>query len=244
MQQNHQTERDKSLLRLQRERNELQRRRRQMVPIDPPIQRGWVRRWRLTRIAKLRGDADVLRTILAGINTRQYCWRRSFKPGKRAPRRQHVTGQGFRVLHEWDWHRLGWPEGWKYLYFRRTETIGWQKQRVVNYILLREEFFELYTERHFIREMRLHQPEVDSRLSEIEAELGADGTGRLNNLTGSRWRRWCSDNRRRRERATIDRRRIRLALLGDWEAERIRSLYGFRIPSASPKAWPVIFMPA
>src|SRR6185295_12895690 len=125
--------RDKQLLALGRESRALFKESKVQVPIDPPIQRGWVRRWRLTKAAQGRPDAPVLLTILSGINTEVHFWRRNFKPGrgrKDLLRRHILTGQTLRVLHGWEWHRLGWPAAWRHQYFLAQEALSWSKQKV------------------------------------------------------------------------------------------------------------------
>ena len=233
MQKNHHTDRDKRLLRLNRERRALLILRRQKVKIDPPVQRGWVRRWRLTQRSQLRQDAAVLSTLLSALNSERFFWRRNFRRGKHARRRWKETSQELRVLHEWEWVRLGWPEIWKERYFRLHMTTGWGGRWAVTYSFIREDCFELYTDRHFITELPLLQPEVESRLEEIEAAIGFDGQNRLNHLTGGRYRHGPDDRQRYRER--FDRRRIRLALLGDWEAERARTNtpFSLSLPSST-----------
>ena len=227
MQRNLHTERDKTMLRLERERKQLRRQRDQMVPIDPPIQRGWLRRWRLTARAKLRIDVPVLATILAAINTEQHFWRRSFKRGKHARRRKfyQIPNQSPRELHEWDWQRLGWPEKWKQPYFRRRESTGWGGRHVVTYRFFRDDLIEFYTERHLISKLPLHQPEVERRYAEVEDALGHCGSLRLDSLHG-RGKYHCSSHH---DRENALRRRdeslIRRALLGDWEAEKNRLTY-------------------
>jgi len=221
MQKNQHSEHDKFLLRLNRERRALSILRRQKVKINPPVQRGWVRRWRLTERAKMRQDADVLAILLSALNSERFFWRRNFRRGKHARRGWHETSQSLRVIHDWQWDRLGWPEEWKERYFRRQETTGWGGRPAGTCTFIREECFELYTDRHFITELPLLQPELEGRLEEIEAAIGFAGQNRLNHLTGGRYRHGPDGRLRYRER--LDRRRIRLALRGDWEAERARS---------------------
>ena len=236
MHRNHHTERDKFLLGLNRERRALSILCQQKVKIDPPVQRGWVRRWRLTQRSKMRQDAEVLSTLLSALNSERFFWRRNFRRGKHPLRRWHETSQDLRVLHEWEWVRLGWPEIWKERYFRRHETAGWGGRRVVTYSFIRADFFELYTDRHFLTELPLHQPGLESRLEELEAAIGFDGQNRLHHVTGGRYRHGPDERQRYRER--LDRRRIRLALLGDWEAERVRKPPVFPQPSFVHQIFP------
>ena len=68
MKRNLQNERDKALLRLDRERTFLRLRNQEKVRIDPPVQRARVRRFRLTQRAQQRPDAPALAAILTELD--------------------------------------------------------------------------------------------------------------------------------------------------------------------------------
>ncbi|HYF35091.1 MAG TPA: hypothetical protein VD994_07385, partial [Prosthecobacter sp.] len=105
---------DKRLLALHREDRKLRPLQRHLVPSHPPIQRGWVRRWRLTAEARNRHDAEALDIVLAQVNTEQFHWWRSFEYGKhRRPGKKLIPlSQGFSTLCDRTWRDLGWPQEW------------------------------------------------------------------------------------------------------------------------------------
>ncbi len=210
--------RDKQLLALNRESWTLHKERTVKVIIDPPIQRGWVRRWRLTKAAQSRPDAAVLLTILSGINTEVHFWRRSFKPGKGRKdryRRHILTGQALRVLHEWEWYRLGWPTAWRHRYFREHEALSWSKQKVTILTFFLEGIFELYTDRHFVFQLPVLNAAAESRTAEIDSAIRRIGQFRLDWLMDLRRSRWPDRNLRQKELRQIHRRIMRRALRGE-----------------------------
>ncbi len=207
---------DKRLLALFRETNQLYRRQREWVPLDPPIQRGWVRRWRLTAAALKRSDAKALQAILLRVNTQHFHWRRSFEYGKHRRGKMITLNQGFLKLHEGIWKRLGWPEDWK-KYFRRRFRYGCDLRQPTWLKFDRRDLVELHIERHFIWRAVILDPEVESRLHEIDGTLGFEGRLRIYYLIGAR--NWKDPNHRHRQADRIAQKRIRAAMAGDTEAE-------------------------
>jgi hypothetical protein len=181
--------RDKKLLAFFKELKRLGKIKDTMKPVDPPIQRGWVRRWRLTKTASLREDAPVLRTILSVINTEVRSWRRSFKPGKRWDRSaaRHITGQTLREITAWEWRRRGWPTDWQTHYFQRHDVAHRSSElKVLRFTFRLDDVFELYVERYFVIEMRTLDPAVESRTAQIESAFGPAEWGRIAWLHGNR----------------------------------------------------------
>ncbi len=218
MQRDHRFYADKQLLALNREFRALQKQCTVRVPIDPPIQRGWVRRWRLAKVAQSRPDAAVLLTILSGINTEVHFWRRNFKPGKGRKdrfRRHILTGQALRVLHEWDWRRLGWPVAWRHRYFRSHETLSWSKQKVTILTFRLEGIYELYTDRHYLFDLPVLNSAAESRTAEIESAVRRIGEFRLERLMDSRRAHWPGADLRQCELRQIHVSIIRNALRGE-----------------------------
>ena len=106
---------DKHLLRLDRERRELWRRRYVRVLLDQPIQRGWRRFHVLTARAEKRADQDVLRALLEFIGSVQLRKSPDFRNRRGSGRRRRYVEieQPLRELTvgEWDGRRL--PEVWQ-----------------------------------------------------------------------------------------------------------------------------------
>ena len=191
------------------------------MEVDPPIPRGWVRHWRLTAKAKSRHDAQILEIILREIDNSRYHWRKSFVSGKRRIRKMIENTQNLRGVREHHWKRYGWPEDWKKYFQKSWVDVGKSDETCV-YRICREDLFELFTERHYIRHVRVVDCEAESRLTELKQHLSADGRRcRLERLLDCRWR-WDCDPRQKKLNRLAEL-RIRKALGGDWEAEVTRS---------------------
>jgi hypothetical protein len=114
---NHQFYHDKSLLGLEREDKALNRRLRTVVTIDPPVQRGWVRRWRLAKWAKRHPQRQLFEEILQEVQTEQRMTIRPSAWAIRQRRKLHITGQGFQRISAARWNRLKWTSSHR-AYFR------------------------------------------------------------------------------------------------------------------------------
>ncbi len=217
---NQQTLRDKKLLAIHRERRALWKRQRQTIEINPPIPRGWVRHWRLTSKARNRHDVSILKTILLAIDNHRFHWRKSFESGRRRRRRMVENSQNLSGIREHRWTQLGWPEEWK-KYFRKIVVNIGRPDQTFAYKILREDLFELFTERHYIRRVRVIDPELESREAELNQYLNATGlVHRLDRMLDCVWKR--GPDPRQRKLTHIAKRRIHKAYQGDWEAEARR----------------------
>lgn len=217
---NQQTVRDKKLLAIHRERRALWKRHRHTVEIDPPIPRGWIRHWRLTAKARNRHDAPILKAILQVIDNRRFHWRQSFESGRRRRRKMVENSQPLSGIREQRWKQLGWPDEWK-KYFRKVPVNVGRPDQTIAYKILRDDLFELFTERNFIWRMRVIDPELESREAELNRYLRTSGQGhRLNKILDSVWRR--GPDPRSKKLARLAQRRIRKACEGDLEAEARR----------------------
>ena len=99
---------DKRLLALGRELEEM---RWQTMPLETPIQRGWIRCYFLTAEAHQRPDAALLEAILREINVIRYHWRHSFEPTKRKRRtRLQQLDQPLQGVRAWRWQRRDFPQ--------------------------------------------------------------------------------------------------------------------------------------
>jgi len=233
MNRNAQYYRDKQILALHRERRALWPRQQQTVEIDPPIPRGWVRHWRLTERAKKRHDVGILQTILPEIDNKRHCWRKDFKPAKRRRHKMINHDQPLLAIRDWRWQRLGWPEDWK-IHFRKIRINVGRHDETDAYQFLREDLFELFTERNYIRRLRVLDPAAKSREAEIEQYLTYNGFNhRLDWLLGNHWRRGPDPRQQILDRLATQ--RLRKAREGDLEAEaRRKSPLSSLLPQVTP----------
>ncbi|MDI1313859.1 hypothetical protein [Prosthecobacter sp.] len=220
MNRNFKYHRDKKLLAIDRERRVLWKLEWQTMEIDPPIPRGWIRHWRMTAKAKNRHDLSVLKTILDAIDNPRFHWRKSFVSGRRRVRKMIENTQALCCIREHRWKRLGWPEDWK-KYFQKILVNPGRPDQTFSYKILREDLFELFIERHYVREVRLLDPEAKARIMELDQYLAAKGRHRLEKLLDCGY--LAGPDIHQTNLARLAERRIQKALQGDWEAEVSRS---------------------
>lgn len=192
---------DKALLRIMKERSRLLRAKwnAPLVELEEPFQRGWVRFFVLSTRAKHRRDSKKLETLLKFLNYKQFSRRLDFcvrqgKSKKWIPMRQSLPR-----FHVHEILRRGIPDDLlRYLTNFRYESLGDRKNaeklRRLGYPwkfgVGDSTLFELVIEPHWITHQRVVMPEVETRLSEIEAHLYATcGWERYRRLKGHRnWR--------------------------------------------------------
>lgn len=211
---------DKNLLSLHRERKKLWRKQKETAPLEPPIRRGWMRLYFLTKDAELREDAGILQSILDEINVIRYHWRRNFKP---------TNSQRHRQMHVTD-HQLAWlwpthfgpkkPLNARWVSYFKPVLALWmgKPQRVMEF--RSPELFELRVVPHLQTEAKILDPETESRLAWIKARLEGPAGHRLEKLTDSNRYRSCRpDLKKIRLYKELVRKRLHAALTGDVEAE-------------------------
>ncbi|MES2738575.1 MAG: hypothetical protein V4672_19800 [Verrucomicrobiota bacterium] len=222
---------DKKLLSLHRERKKLWRKQTETATLEPPIRRGWKRLYLLTRDAETREDADVIRAILEKINVIRYHWRRNFKPtNSKRHRQMHITDHQLAWLWPTDFGSRKQLEAQWISYFKPALAL-WSgyPQWVMEFS--QPELFELRVLPNLQTTAKILDPETESRLAWIEAQLEGSGRYRLDKLTDCS-RSYGQNLTRNRLREKIARKSLRAALAGDVEAEE-RSLLFWLFPSAS-----------
>jgi hypothetical protein len=219
---NHKFHLDKKLLALERERNALFRRP-EMVPIDPPIQRGWIRRWVLTQWAMHHPQRSIFEDILREVNIEQRIPHRAFRHRKSGRRKvMHVTSQGFRRIRVGRWRQLQWSQEHK-AFFRPVYHVRQNNRFLVHFVLRSHHMFELKIERRLIHQLPLLDPGAESRLAEIRGFLNPEAERRLAWLQGRRhWHCRSYHCSRRYESEKAARRRMVRLRMGDWDAEKRR----------------------
>lgn len=202
------------------------------VTLEEPIQRGWKRHFVMTPSARRREDTTTLSAILEVINVVRYHWRRSFAPSKRRCSRRIEHEHALRSIncgHQQELSKL--PRGWE-RYFqleRRWEHRQWYW----HWVFCHPHLFHLRTERHWITELPLLDPSLESRRAELESFLETrHGWARFDRIKGRSLRRWLDDDPRLRQNKFLSQKRIRAARMGDHEAERRAVAAAFRSASS------------
>lgn len=231
--------RDKELLALDRERRRLRRVvcDAPLVPLEKPFQRGWTRRFVLTDQAKRRPDFEDLCALLPVIERRQFCRDEAF--------RKHVSDLG----PMWQKEKGGLVEPHPHEAIKCVRPL-----RLISYyerqgryqvtgvdglleLIRRKWNGRLYfryphllaqvVEANIVTHRRVHYPQVEARLHEIDELLSRDGRlYRLDWLYGYSNRRWRSDPSRNKLLAKLAEKEIRQEMQGGGEDPPPFSLLG------------------
>lgn len=190
------TSRDKQLRRLDRELSRLSHAqwKAPLVPLEHPIQRGWMKTYVLREDVRRRPDAAVFAAVLAVVNVQIYARNRSFLSRNGQP-----MPFGHQIVPMWRWRRLNWPLSHQSLFSygvwpRREERPVPRCRRGVEigFKLFRDWWLQETVQPWFVTHQRVDLPEVRRRVAEIEAHMRSTlGWERLRWLNGysDRWRR-------------------------------------------------------
>jgi hypothetical protein len=203
-----QEQRDKHLLKLEREHNRLfpALRDAPLVPLEKPYQLGWIKTYALVAEVLRRPDAAVFRRVLAVVNSRVWSREANFKL-----RNGDAIVLRPRIIPPKEWERLGWPASHKKLFSYghwedEMELRPWfRKRRLrIGYAVNRPWWIKEEVHPRMITHRRVDLPDVRSRLAEIDAHFDHhQGWAILGRLHGHRVR-WL-------ERTSIAERRIAIA---------------------------------
>ena len=215
---NTQDSKDRRIRAAIREYNDLSAKRHITIDLDEPIQRGWRRFFVLSDHAARRRDAETLRAILAIIGTERISRRLDFKTRQCGTKRMIEIEQSVRRIRDREWTARGLSGDW-FRYFHIQRYSQWGRPA------FRAEFsypslFELRTEPRWILQVQGVDPEIESRLSELENWLKhCEGWERWGWLKGRRqqWRWGEQDTDRHRYLSRLHAKTIRNAMHGEVE---------------------------
>jgi hypothetical protein len=166
------------------------------VRLKEPIQRGWLRKYVLTKEAQSRPDAQVLEDILKVIGTTQYHWRRVFVRGRRAGRHMIEMKQPLKeiLIDTWKRYPTDYPDTWKRYFHLEYKQGGYvwygrQSGHQWHYVFTDPHLFELKVERHWLTHVKIIDPLLIEHQAELEAWMeGRRGWNRYGRLKGrSNW---------------------------------------------------------
>lgn len=201
---NPQAIRDKKLLSIHREIAELRQRYWLTVQLTEPIQRGWVRFYSVAEKIGNHRDREMLTEILKVIGTERWSKTPDFRRWKRRRKRKQFVDveQPLAVISASRWERRQFPECWK-AYFR-IELVRHKTSWHPTYVFAHRGLFELTVKPLLVTELQVPDPEVQTRMAELEKYLTQKNLRpRLDWLLGNSPRRWSDDPRiKLRERIT------------------------------------------
>jgi hypothetical protein len=186
------TDRDKLLLRLERELHRLWQARAQapIIPLEHPYRRGWFKTFVLREDACHHPETPVFRIVLEVINSRVYSHNRDFVQRSGDPIALRPL-----IIETKKWAKLPWTFRHQRLFgfgqWPVEDNFPWSQRYRRNWIrgfkLIRDWWLEETVLPHMITHQRVELPEVRRRVAEIEAYLNARlGWQRLSRLHGRR----------------------------------------------------------
>lgn len=154
--------------------------------LEKPYQKGWERFYRLTRDARERNDRTTLEAILEVIGSKVLHHRPDFRRRGRRSRKICEIEQPLRAISVNEWLYKKYPDPWlRYFNYelRLEPNRHWQPYRV----FAQPSLFELKVGRHWIVRVREIDPEIESRLGELDRWLELRGAwNRYHHLRGRR----------------------------------------------------------
>jgi len=190
---NLQFQRDKQLLRLEREYSRLSRAcwSAPLVPLERPFASGWIKSYVLREDILRREDASIFRRILLAVNDQVYSRNRAFVRKNKTP----IVLRP-KILTVKVWRGLGWPESYK-KHFQFGCWVEGRRSRFVRpitgYKLAEPWMLVEKIEPYIVTHVRAEFPEIRRRLAEIDAQFtrmqGWRRLARLHGYSPSRWSR-------------------------------------------------------
>ena len=185
---------DKNLLRLYREQRALRKEIYNLgwTPLVPPVQRGYVRFFKLRNDVAGSKQASFFENLLKKINTTQHSSRKDFKVKRRkSGKKIYVDSkQTLRDVYERSFAGKEFTDLEK-LYFEETIVHSGNKPHKV-YRFIESWRFVLYAQPNIITKVRIKDFDLERRRNEIEKYLDVDSRGyRLRRLVDRCWK-WNS----------------------------------------------------
>ena len=188
---------EKKLIGLNKERWALRRQQSNMGwdPLIPPVQKGWKRFFVLRDDVARSQHADFFQNILKKINTYDWSHRKDFMIRKRRFGRKKYGVKEQKLLQPWEWHfeKLGFNVYEKQMFHEEYHYEKWNKGPIKRYVFSEPWRFVLKVKPNMITKIRKLDPELESRLQQINSYLERnDYEGKLGRLmTGSyKWKEW------------------------------------------------------
>jgi hypothetical protein len=208
--------RDRKVIAAVREYRTLQRNRYKITTLDQPYQRGWRRFYKLSERALCREDRFVLESILEVIGSVVLHHSRSFQRRRGRSKSLCEIEQPLRPIPLHEWQRKNYPEAWL-RYFRYQLLLERNQHWQLYLVFAQSNLYRLKIGRNWIHEVREIDPEIESRLGELDRWFEIHQAWRHHGrLKGQRQSyRWCNgekngqrfltkEHRREMHRAVLD----------------------------------------
>ncbi len=216
---NQKEKKEKALRALYRERESLEKTNRELglMKLDEPYQRGWMRFYVLTERSRQRLDCSTLEQILPYLNSTVICKRSDFTHRRGKSKKMVEIMQPLRSICRWRWAQEKLPLEW--LRYFRWERNGWQ--RAFEFVFVHPWYYELTVVPNWITHTKMIDPEIESRLGEIENRFTNyqlwPRYRRLKGKSANWW--WYCDTRKQKTLSREAAKEIRAFLTGEVTVE-------------------------
>lgn len=232
---------DRRILAAARELRSLNERRFTIQQLQAPFQRGWRRDYILSDRALNREDRPVLEAILKVIGSTVIHHTRNFQRRRGRSRKLCEIEQPLHPIPLHEWERKIYPRSW-HRYFQYQLVLTWGNHWQPHWVFIQPSFYRLKTSRNMIHEIRVINPDVERRISELERWLEINQAwARYGWLKGRRQSyRWC-DGESTRQKIINKRQRQEIARAHEIFPEVDPAASVWRIPTSLR---PIFLLPA
>lgn len=190
---------DKQLIKFSKRLNAIYKEKREMplIPLKPPIQKGWAKHFKMRDDISRRADAKDLARILKAIDLYIYSSKPDFKAKKFTTKQREDMPHDLKHIPEKSWAKLQWPEHFKKWFDLKTKIkhgVSGTTYEVKGYFFK----FPYMFESEVIPHMATHRREANANLDREEKEIEQfftlhQGWTRLAKLGSGYRRRWDGD---------------------------------------------------
>ncbi len=189
----------------------------ELVPLDEPYQRGWVRYFRWTDDAVQREDFEIIKGLLEFMQHKQWSRRQDFRYSKQKKRRVIMGWKARLSFHP---HQLlhvcrnaQWPKYFQVTSYWQIQGIdhlralrarGWNGKVRFKYPNLLEGVVEPY----YVTHQKVRHAEEESRMAEIDAWFEQRGGWEFIARTMG-WRSWHDEHERHKKLKRVTEKEVR-----------------------------------
>ncbi len=188
---------DKHLIQLYKQEKVLYAQRRNLgwQPLQPPVQKGWIRYFVLREDVARSKYAAFFESILKKINTYEYSWKKDFKKKKRKRGRKIyvVKPQYLLKPYAYQLSKMEFNDNEKQ-FFREVWELDWRKQPVARYEFTEPWRFVLKVRPNMIDKVRIKDAVLESKIKLIDNYMERNDLRRIQmKLLDGSWKGWSNN---------------------------------------------------
>ena len=158
---------DRQVIAAARELDALRQRCYRIKTLEQPYQRGWRRYYTLSDRALDRQDRPTLEAILELIGNVVVHHNRNFQRRRGRSRKLREIEQPLRAIPVHEWQRKNYPERWR-RYFQYQLLLEWNRHWQPYWVFVNPSLYQLKISRNWIYQVHEIDPEIKSRLGELD----------------------------------------------------------------------------